>query len=74
MSVKLHTGLSLEFLSLKGGYIGSSECTLVKIPHCRKSRVTAHILSVFLLSCECLYHVAFSWFYYDMALSEILQK
>ena len=33
----------LEFLSLKGGCIGSSESTLVKMPHCRKSHVTAQI-------------------------------
>ena len=28
---------------LKGGRTGLSESTLVKIPHCRKSHVTAHI-------------------------------
>ena len=33
---------SLEFLSLKGGCIGSSESTLVKMPHCWKSYATAH--------------------------------
>ena len=33
MSVKLQTGYQLEFLSLKGGSIGSSESTLVKMPH-----------------------------------------
>ena len=33
----------LEFLSLKGGCTGSSESTLVKMSHCWKSRVTAHI-------------------------------
>ena len=31
-----------EFLSLKGGCTGSSESTLVKMPHCWKSHVTAH--------------------------------
>ena len=30
-----------EFLSLKGGCTGSSESTLVKMPHCWKSCVTA---------------------------------
>ena len=43
MIVKLLTENHLEFLSLKGGCRGSSESTLVKIPHCWKSHVTAHI-------------------------------
>ena len=43
MSVKLLTKHHLEFLSLKGGCIGSSEFTLVKMPHCWKSHVAAHI-------------------------------
>ena len=43
MSVKPLTELDLEFLGLKGGCIGSAESTLVKIPHCWKSHVTAHI-------------------------------
>ena len=34
MSVKLLTEHRLEFLSLTGGYTGSSESTLVKMPHC----------------------------------------
>ena len=34
MSVKLLTEHHLEFLSLKGGCVGSSESTLVKMPHC----------------------------------------
>ena len=33
MSVKLLTEHRLEFVSLKGGYTGSSESTLVKMPH-----------------------------------------
>ena len=33
----------LEFVSLKGGYTDSFESTLVKIPHCWKSHVAAHI-------------------------------
>ena len=37
MSVKLLTEHHLEFVSLKGGCTGSSESTLVKIPHCWKS-------------------------------------
>ena len=32
-----------EFLSLKGGCRGLSESKLVKIPHCWKSRVMAHM-------------------------------
>ena len=39
MIVKLLTEHHLEFLSLKGG---SSEYTLVKMPHCWKSHVLAH--------------------------------
>ena len=34
MSVKLLTEHRLEFVSLKGGYTGSSESTLVRMPHC----------------------------------------
>ena len=34
----------LEFLRLTGGCTGSSEYTLVKMPHCWKSHVTAQIL------------------------------
>ena len=43
MNVKLLTEHHLEFLSLKGGCRGSSESTHVKMPHCWKSRVAAHI-------------------------------
>ena len=43
MSVKLLNEHHLEFLSIKGGCTGSSESTLVKMPHCWKSRVTAQI-------------------------------
>ena len=43
MIVKLLTEHHLEFLSLKGDCAGSSESTFVKMPHCWKSRVTAHI-------------------------------
>ena len=43
MIVKLQTEHYLEFLSLKGGCTGSSESTLVKMPHCWKSHVMAHI-------------------------------
>ena len=45
MIVKLLTEHNLEFLSLKGGCTGSSESKLVKLPHCLKSRVAAHVLA-----------------------------
>ena len=41
MSVKLLAEHLLEVLSLKGGSTCSSESTLVKMPHCWKSHVTA---------------------------------
>ena len=44
MSVKLLTEHHLRFRSLKGGYTGLSESTLVKMPHCWKSHITAHCL------------------------------
>ena len=45
MTVKLLTEHHLEFLSLKGDCTGSSESTLVKMPHCWKSHVMAHMLT-----------------------------
>ena len=47
MTEKLLTEQHLEFLSLRGGCTGSSESTLVKMPHCRKSHVVAHISLLF---------------------------
>ena len=44
MTIKLLTEQHLEFLSLKDGCTGSSESTLVKMPHCWKSHVKAHML------------------------------
>ena len=44
MSVKLLTEHHLMFLSLKEGCTGSSESTLVKMPHCWKSHVMAQII------------------------------
>ena len=44
MLAKLLTEHPLEFLSLKGGYTGSSDSTLVKMPHCWKSRAAAQIV------------------------------
>ena len=43
MNVKLPTEHHLGFLCLKGGCAGSSESTLVKMPHCWKSHVATHI-------------------------------
>ena len=45
-SVKLVTEHYLEFLSFIGGCTGSSESTLVKMPHCRKSHVSAHLSDI----------------------------
>ena len=42
MIVKLLTEHHLEFLSLTGGYTGSSEFTLVKMTHCWKLHVEGH--------------------------------
>ena len=46
MSVKLLTNHNLRFVSLKGGYTGSSESTLVKMPHCWKSHALAQMRTV----------------------------
>ena len=54
MAVKLLTEHNLEFLSLKGGCTGSSEPTLVKMPHCWKSHVAAHLDMVTLNFLPCL--------------------
>ena len=45
MTVKLLTEQYLEFLSLTGGSTDLSESTLVKMPHCWKSHVTAHVIT-----------------------------
>ena len=44
MSVKLLAEHHLEFLSLTGSCTGSSESTLVKMPHCWKTCVAAQFL------------------------------
>ena len=46
MTVKLLTKQPLGFLSLKGDCTGSTESTLVKIPHCLTSHVVAHLLKI----------------------------
>ena len=49
--VQLLTEQNLELLSLKEVCIGSSESTLVKVPHCWKSHVTAQICFLPILTC-----------------------
>ena len=44
MIVKLLTEHKLEFLSLEADCTGSSESTLVKMPHCWKSHVANQLL------------------------------
>ena len=44
MTVKPLAEHYLEFLGLKGGDTGSSESTLVKIPHCWKLHALAHVI------------------------------
>ena len=46
MTVKLLTEHHLEFLSLKGGCTCSSDSTFVKMPHCLKSHVVAHLCTI----------------------------
>ena len=43
MTPRLLTEQHLEFLSLTGGCTGTSESTLVKMPHCWKSHVAAEM-------------------------------
>ena len=52
MSVMLLTEQHLEFLSLKGGCTGLSESTLVKMPHCWRSHVVAHFVTITLASSQ----------------------
>ena len=60
MIVKLLTEHHFEFLSLRGGCTGSSESTLVKMPHCWKSHVAAHLFCTRLfLSCLPYFETAF---------------
>ena len=44
MLVKLLTKHHFEYLSLKGGYRGSSESTLVKMSNCWKSHAAAQMI------------------------------
>ena len=45
MTVKLLREHNLEFLGLTRGCTGLSESTLVKMPHCWKSHVAAHVIN-----------------------------
>ena len=54
MSIKLLAEHHLEFLSLKGGCKGSSDSTHVKMPHCWKSHVAAHMCFVLSIILSCL--------------------
>ena len=54
MTVKLLTKHLLEFLSLKGGCTSSSKSALVKLPHCWKSHVAAHMFYC------CSFHISCS--------------
>ena len=47
MTVNLLTEHHFDFLSLNGGCTGSSESTLVKMPHCWKSHVMAQMINCF---------------------------
>ena len=54
MSIKLLTEHHLEFLSLKGDCRGSSESTHVRMQHCWKSHVAAHITFRMTLEVPCI--------------------
>ena len=56
LNCELLTKQHLEFLSLTGGCRGTSESTLVKIPHCWKSHAMAQNLNC--LFCR-LFHYSF---------------
>ena len=59
MSVKLLTEHHLEFLSLKKGCTGSSEATLVKMPHYWKSHVEAQFYLFFIM--QVILSIVISW-------------
>ena len=59
LTVKLLTEHRLEFLSLKGGCTGSSECTHVKMPHLLE--ITCHV-SFYLELCLVLFTLIFQEF------------
>ena len=72
MSVKLLTEHHLEFLSIKGGCTGSSESTLVKMAHCWKSQVAAHVMIKFKFWIAVLNQIIVSLICIKMYTSKIL--
>ena len=65
MIVKLLTEYHLEFPNLKRDCTGSSESTLVKMPHCWKSHVRAHLILIgFVADCMAYkgFHFRFTCF------------
>ena len=46
MNIRLLAEHYFELLSLKGSCTCSSESTLIKMPHCWKSHVTAHVFAL----------------------------
>ena len=56
MIVKLLTKHHLEFLSLKGGYRGLSESTLVKMSNCWKSHAAAQNFILF-IRLHAMFHI-----------------
>ena len=59
MSVELLTNHYFEFLSLKGGCTGLSVSIHVKMPHCWKSHVGAHI---YITKCLAVGYLFVVWF------------
>ena len=70
MSVKLLTEHNLEFRSLKRGCTDSFESTLVQMPHCGKSHVTAHITKNF-NSMSVSRNCPGGWGYCDEVMTEV---
>ena len=65
MIVQVLTERHLEFLSLKRGCRGSSESTLVKMPHCWKSHALAHFMYCTNISNFLIFHSILIWFAVD---------
>ena len=60
MSVKLLTEHLLEVLSFKEGCTGSSESTLIKMPHCLKSHALAQMYYMFNMPCT-IFRKGYIW-------------
>ena len=74
MNIKLLTEHHLDFLSSIGGCTVSSESTLVKTPHCWKSRVVAHILVQIIKRNILLQKISTSGFAYWLILHAFLSS